>query len=247
MGMREKVLAGVVLAGLLVAAPALHAQQQSSGQSKPAAEDAKPAAQPTEANPFPEDTSAVPVVPTTATPAAPPPDFHADSGDSSNIHLPSADADPVRSPDDAAQTSGTGAKGDSSSSSGFADLERLLEPPADDRKHKREEAAPRKTGPAEDINVGSYYLETSNWRAALSRFESALVLAPESPEVYWGLAESQRHLGDYARAKANYLKVLEYDPGSKHSKDARKILRQPEIANAPDAPAGAPAPAQPLQ
>ena len=88
-------------------------------------------------------------------------------------------------------------------------------------------------GPKEDENVGSYYMETKNWKAALSRFDSALVLDPENPEVYWGLAEAQRNLGDYANAKANYLKVMEYDPDSKHAKEAKKILKQPEMVNAP--------------
>jgi tetratricopeptide (TPR) repeat protein len=66
----------------------------------------------------------------------------------------------------------------------------------------------------------------------LSRFESAFVLDPENPEVYWGLAESQRHLGNFADAKKNYLKVMEYDPDSKHSKEAKKILKEPEMETA---------------
>ena len=91
----------------------------------------------------------------------------------------------------------------------------------------------------EDESVGSYYLDQKNWRAALSRYQSALVLDPENPDVYWGLAESQRHLGDMTRAKANYIKVMEYDPGSKHAKEAKKLLNEPEMANAPAAPAPA--------
>jgi len=39
---------------------------------------------------------------------------------------------------------------------------------------------------AEDIEVGKYEMERKNWKAALSRFESAMVLAPDEPEVYWG-------------------------------------------------------------
>ena len=31
---------------------------------------------------------------------------------------------------------------------------------------------------------------------------------------------AERHLGDFADARANYLKVREYDPGSRHAKDA---------------------------
>jgi len=85
---------------------------------------------------------------------------------------------------------------------------------------------------AEDENVGSYYLDNKDWKAALSRFESALVLDPDNPDVYWGLAECQRHLGDFANARANYLKVTQYDPDSRHAKEARKALKEPEIANA---------------
>ena len=46
----------------------------------------------------------------------------------------------------------------------------------------------------EDEDVGGLYLSQKNWRAAQSRFESAVVLDPENPDVYWGLAEAQRHL-----------------------------------------------------
>ena len=59
-----------------------------------------------------------------------------------------------------------------------------------------------------------------------------MVLDPENPDVYWGLAEAQRHIGNFANAKANYLKVMEFDPDSKHGKDAKKILKEPEVANA---------------
>jgi Flp pilus assembly protein TadD len=89
---------------------------------------------------------------------------------------------------------------------------------------------------AEDIEVGKYEMERKNWKAALSRFESAMVLAPDEPEVYWGLAESQRHLGNFAEARGYYQKVAEYDPDSKHGKEAIKALKEPEIANAKAAP-----------
>lgn len=85
---------------------------------------------------------------------------------------------------------------------------------------------------AEDENVGSYYLDNKNWKAALSRYQSAMVLDPDNPEVYWGLAESQRHLGNFADARANYQKVVDYDPDSRRGKDARKALSDPQIANA---------------
>ena len=76
-------------------------------------------------------------------------------------------------------------------------------------------------------------MSLKHWKAALSRYQSALVTDPENPEVYWGIAESQRQLGDYANAKANYQKVMDYDPDSKHGKEAKKLLKDPQLANAP--------------
>jgi tetratricopeptide (TPR) repeat protein len=155
-----------------------------------------------------------------------------DAGDYGNVPLPGEDMDPVRSPDDA--NPGAADAADSSSSDSATGLDQLLKPPPDTRKEKGKDAdAAPVEGPKEDENVGSYYIETKNWKAALSRFESALVLDPENPDVYWGLAEAQRNLGDYANAKANYLKLMDYDPDSKHGKEAKKILKQPEMANVP--------------
>jgi tetratricopeptide (TPR) repeat protein len=69
-----------------------------------------------------------------------------------------------------------------------------------------------------------------------------MVLSPDEPEVYWGLAESDRHLGKFAEARTYYQKVLDYDPDGPHGKAARKALKDPEIANAkvaaPPAPGG---------
>ena len=95
---------------------------------------------------------------------------------------------------------------------------------------------------SKDIEVGNYYLDRKNWRAALSRFESALILDPENPEVYWGLAEADRRLGNLADARANYQKVVDYDPDSRHGKEARKALKEPDVANGKNA-----APSQPAE
>jgi tetratricopeptide (TPR) repeat protein len=88
-------------------------------------------------------------------------------------------------------------------------------------------------------------LQTKNWNGALSRFESALILDPENPEVYWGLAEAEHHLGKYADAKAHYLKLLEYDPDGPHGKQARKELKDPALDKAQNSPPGQPAAATP--
>jgi tetratricopeptide (TPR) repeat protein len=185
-----------------------------------------------QANPFPEDTNTVPVLPPANAPVAPPPG----ADDSVNVQLPGDENDPVRSPDEAQPFTGDS----TSSSSSSAGLDNLLKPPPDTGKNGKP-LDEHHGGAKEDESVGSYYLDQKNWRAALSRFESAFVLDPENPDVYWGLAESQRHLGNYADAKKNYLKVREYDPDSKHSKDAKKILKEPEMENARAVSANAPA------
>jgi tetratricopeptide (TPR) repeat protein len=234
----------LALACCLAATSRLHAQAPQTGdaagssQTKPPADPQKSvpnapkqASPDSGSNPFPEDTNSVPVMPNTASPGAAVPD--ADADESSSIRLPSEDADPVRSPDDPAGDSATGATGDSSSS--LQGLGNLL--PAPDADTPGKKTPTHEEGAVEDVNVGGYYLERKNWKAALSRFESALVLDPENPDVYWGLAEAEQHLGDYAAAKANYLKLLDYDPDGKHGKEARKALKEPELANAPAAPA----------
>lgn len=232
----------LVLAACLTAGPRLQAQAPAgTDQANPSDSGQKPAggAPQSSANPFPEDTTTVPVMPSKSTPALPEGTY--DGAASAGVPLPGEDLDPVRSPDDPAPAAGDAQGTDSSSST--QGLDRLLPPPdADQPDRKRKLAVKEPThqeAASKDIEVGGYYLQTRNWKAALSRFESAMVLDPENPEVYWGLAEAQHHLGDYANARANYLKVLDYDPDGPHGKDARKELKDPAIAKAQTA---APAP-----
>lgn len=220
------VAAAIVLGGALTASSL--AQAPAQPQQKPPADQQKPK-QPAEANPFPEDTHNVPVLPNADTAAAPPP--AAESALPPPV-LPGDDADPVRSPDDPLpNTLDSGG----SSSSNSPSLAKIIAPPPDESTRRgrngKAGAPPEHTETAkDDENVGGYYLNSHDWKGALSRFESALVLDPENPDVYWGLAEAQRHLGQFAAAKANYAKVMEYDPDSKHAKDAKKILNDPEMA-----------------
>jgi hypothetical protein len=238
--MRRILRVALVLAGCLTAPGLLFSQTAPSGdttapgQSKPADESKKPAAAPqSSANPFPEDTSTVPVMPSKGTPALP--DATYNGAENAPAPLPGDDLDPVRSPDDPAPDTASGQPNESSSSR--AGLESLPPPQDDDQpeKHKKKllivkEPTHQETA-SKDLEVGGYYLQTRNWRAALSRFESALVLDPENPDVYWGLAEANRHLGNLADARANYQKVAEYDSDSRHGKEAIKALKEPEIAN----------------
>jgi tetratricopeptide (TPR) repeat protein len=241
-------LIAFALGGCLMAASQLLAQAPPAGDStgsKPADASQKPtAAAQSSANPFPEDTSAVPVLPTKNTPALP----EENSESQENVPgftqavLPGEDLDPVRSPDDPEPAAASGQEENFSSST--KGLEKLLPPPEDDQSGKKRRLLVKEPAHGEaaskDIEVGTYYLQTRNWRAALSRFESALVLDPENPEVYWGLAEAEHHLGKFAEAKAYYLKLLVYDPDGPHGKQARKELKDPSIAAAAEPPVGTP-------
>jgi hypothetical protein len=249
MKMRWIVFVALLLAGWPAVAPRLLAQAPAggdaaaTGQSKSADEGQKPATgapQPgktSSTNPFPEDTSTVPVMPTKTTPALPEGTFGAaDAG----LPLPGEDSDPVRSPDDPAPVAASGPEEDSSSS--LTGMESLLPKPEDEESGKKRKLSVKEPSHQEaaskDIEVGGYYLDRKNWRAALSRFESAMVLDPENPDVYWGLAEADRHLGNLADARTNYQKVAEYDPDSRHGKEAIKALKEPEIANGKNAAPG---------
>jgi len=219
-------IATVVGCGAISAATLL-AQSAPPQQSKP------PAQKPADSNPFPDDTTNVPVVPTTAQPAAAPPPSEPENTGAETTSLLKNDSDPVHSPDDAVETD-TSASGFSSSLAGSGDVNI----PDDDRpeKHRRSQQQPaaHQVTAKENEDVGEYELGRKNFKAALSRFESALVTDSENPDVYWGIAEAQRGLGKYADAKANYQKVVDYDdPESKHSKEAKKLLKSSQLANAP--------------
>ncbi len=210
------------------APPAPSTQKPSSNPQKPSSE----------SNPFPEDTTNVPLLPNGNPTPAPSSPAYAPTPST----LSGRDVDPVRSPEDPQlDSAGSDAGGFSSSTTG---MDRVLPPPDTDagrgKKGKGQPAPEHQETAAEDESVGAYYLNIKNWKGALSRFESAVVLDPENPEVYWGLGEAQRHLGNFAEARASYERLIEYDPDSKHAKEAKKILKDPELANAPTASSSKP-------
>lgn len=212
-------------------------------QSAPPPQQQRPPAQqpgPSQSNPFPDDTTNVPVVPTTAQPAAPPASSAAEDGGAETTSLLNNDKDPVHSPDDPVE-SDTSADGFSSSLAGSGDINIPDEDRPDKHRRSQKEPVVHQVTAKEDESVGEFELSRKNWKAALSRFQSALVTDPENPDVYWGIAEAQRGLGDYASAKPNYQKVVDYDdPESKHSKEAKKLLKSPQLANAPAVSANQP-------
>jgi tetratricopeptide (TPR) repeat protein len=244
--MRAAFSIALVLACLAVAGKRYCAQAQSnapgSGQSQPAPGAQNPPAgqapartqRQSEQNPFPEDTSDIPVMPTRNSPGTIPGDD--DESRAGRVPMPADDVDPVRSPEDAGAAAEN--RQQQSSSSSAAGMSGLLPPVDDDAQPGRHHRKGDETVPehqetaAEDENVGQYYLDRKDWKAALSRFQSALVLDPDNPDVYWGLAEADYHTGNFAEARANYQKVMDYDPDSRHAKEARKALQDPAIANA---------------
>jgi len=214
---------------------------QQAPAATPPANGQKPAAQPG-GNPFPEDTGTVPVMPNATSAPEARTDAIAPESGGYLVPLPATDTDPARSPDDA-QPDAVDTANTAESSSSFKDLEKLLPNPDEDDKSNRKKKEPsHQEAASSDIDVGKYYIERKDWKAALSRFESAMVLDPENPEVYWGLAEADHHLGNFADARAYYLKLLDYDPDGPHGKAARKAMKEPEIANAQNSAHGQPVP-----
>lgn len=227
-----RTLAGLAAAFMLLLAPCLHAQQppksQPAQQPQSGSTPAQGANAPSDANQFPEDTNAVPVIGKGVAASVPP-----SSDDNAGIALPTYDSDPARSPDDTGAATEGNSGGFSSNAQGAEPV--IPERAADKKKrsrHDEDEVPVQAAGPKDDENVGSYYLDRKNWKAALSRFTSAMVLDPENPDVYWGMAEAQRNMGQFAAARSNYQKVVDYDPDSKHGKEAKRLLKTPEIQNA---------------
>jgi tetratricopeptide (TPR) repeat protein len=228
--MKQWILKAWVLGGCMAASTVLFAQQQPApAQQKPAQQQPTPAG----GNPFPEDDTSVPVMPN-ANSAAAPDTAATEAG--SGLPAPSKDADPARSPDEEGANASSSSAFSTESSSSIPDMDKLM-PKDDEGTHRKlgKQAPEFHETAANDIDVGKYALDRKEWKSALSRFQSAMVMDPENPEVYWGLAEASRHLGDFAGARNYYQKVLEYDPDSRHAKDAQKALKEPEIANAQSA------------
>lgn len=240
-GMPLAMRIGIAVALLLAATLPALGRQQSGQQTAP-----RPAPRP-EANPFPDETKDVPVLPSRESEGSLRPEPQPAADDSSvagaalAAHLPAVDIDPVRSPDDPAPDFSGDSSGSSSSLQNVDDIIGNPDVGGPEKKPRRfgrerdkeTEKEPSKAETAKsDVDVGTFYLDQKDWKGALSRFQSALVLDPENPDVYWGMAEAERNLGKFAEAKAHYETLLAYDPENKHAKQARKALKEPALAAA---------------
>lgn len=211
-------------AALWLAAPTGLCQNQPAQQPQ----QQKPAAA---GNPFPGEESNAPVLPANNSVAP----VESDELMAASRAVPAADTDPVRSPEGSELMISAPEGVDAMESSSLAGVDSLnpdedkTDNPA--RKHGRgkkiQPAEPEHPETAEeDISIGFFYLDQRDWKGALSRFQSAMVLDPENPDVFFGMAEVERHMGLMADARAHYQRVLDYDPDSKHGKQARKALKE---------------------
>src|SRR5580704_4706541 len=114
----------VMVAGL-VTGQAVCAQAPAQPQKPAETQKQKP---PAGANPFPEDTGNVPLMPNGNAPAAP----ERPAGAWASSALPQGDVDPVRSPDDPPADNASDAQGFSSSATG---LDNVMPPPDTDIGH----------------------------------------------------------------------------------------------------------------
>lgn len=144
-----------------------------------------------------------------------------------------------KSPDDVhhpfpGDSSESGATGESSSRDSQIDLSAkpaTSEPvPAEEDPSVLKPWDPHKA--AKDVEVGEYYLRLKNYRAALERFNHALVYKPDDAEATYELAYTQEKLDLLSLADQNYRKYLQILPNGPKAKDAEEALQRigPHVA-----------------
>ena len=79
---------------------------------------------------------------------------------------------------------------------------------------------------AKDVEVGRYYFKIKNYRAALERFNHALVYKPNDAEATYGLAITQEKLDLLSLAAQNYHKYLAILPNGPKAKNAEEALKR---------------------
>src|SRR5436305_2568979 len=81
---------------------------------------------------------------------------------------------------------------------------------------------------AKDVEVGNFYLKRKNYRAAVERFNEALLYKPKDAEATVGLAETQEKLGLFTPAYLNYRAYLQLLPNGPVSKEAQEAVTRLE-------------------
>ena len=81
---------------------------------------------------------------------------------------------------------------------------------------------------AKDVEVGQYYLKQKNYRAALERFNDALLYKPKDADAIIGLAQTQDKLELSTPAYGNYRAYLEILPNGPLAKQAQEAIKRLE-------------------
>lgn len=79
---------------------------------------------------------------------------------------------------------------------------------------------------AQALRQGETFLAQNDFDAARIRFEDALRLTPDSPEVYFRLAQSLQGLERLDPARQFYRKYLEMQPAGPFAADAKRSIEQ---------------------
>jgi tetratricopeptide (TPR) repeat protein len=77
---------------------------------------------------------------------------------------------------------------------------------------------------AEDIEVGYFYMNKKNYRAAESRLQEAVELRPEAVAAWVGLAQAQQKLGKNEAARQSYEEYLKLNPDIAGAEQAKKAI-----------------------
>jgi tetratricopeptide (TPR) repeat protein len=76
-----------------------------------------------------------------------------------------------------------------------------------------------------DTEVGTFYLKTGNVQGALLRYKAASAADPTNVAAIFGLAETERMLGNAADAARNYQLYLDIVPNGPKAKESMKALK----------------------
>jgi tetratricopeptide (TPR) repeat protein len=79
---------------------------------------------------------------------------------------------------------------------------------------------------AKDVEVGDYYFKRKNYRAAMSRYQEALVYKPNDATANFRLAQCEEKIGEPSDAITHYEAYLKILPHGPESTEAQKSLER---------------------
>lgn len=77
---------------------------------------------------------------------------------------------------------------------------------------------------AKDVEVGDFYFKRKNYRAAMARYQDALLWKSDDAEATFRLAQSFEKLDNPAGAATQYQQYLKILPRGPHAEEAQKRL-----------------------